>query len=499
MKNNKMKIFTVILITAIIMAISSITIYSNVCAPKFYDYFIDTGIKYLMDGKYEEAILAFNKAIEIEEKSTEARVYLAQGYVGNNEVDKAIEVLEEAQNLDMTNEELLKEILEILNKIDSDVAYEFLDRFINAVGKDNISDDIKDILDSATELPNTPVADPEPGTYIKPISVKLKLDKIKVGHSFYYTTDGSEPSKSSQKYRGKIDIDKSTTIKLIGYNKNGESTEIITLDYIIDTNIVNDIENTLKESKDLLNTTKVGTNVGDITKEAKKAFKLVIDKVSDLLKKDSLSYDDASSMKSEIENALKTFKENIIEPTDKSKLLRIIDEAQNLYDNSTEGSSVGEYKVGSKKLLLDSINEAKKVYNDILSQQKIIDAQVSKLKNKVKKFEESKNKGFTQEVALEKMLKYFGVNATKKTTAYGEVYYEAYKPEGEWAAEWYQFRIIEEQIVNNKRVYYSYISGSEVGSGRASDVGSYYIDEDGNVYDEYTGNLADRNRLSYLR
>ena len=492
-KYNKIKIVTITLITAIIMAVSSITIYSNICAPKFYDYFIDTGVKYLMDGKYEEAILAFNKAIEIEEKSTEARVYLAQGYVGNNEVDKAIEVLEEAQNLDITNEELLKEILEILNKIDSDVAYDFLDRFINAVGKDKISYDIKDILDSATELPNTPVADPEPGTYIKPISVKLKLDKIKVGHSFYYTTDGSEPSKSSQKYRGKIDIYKSTIIKLIGYNKNGESTEIITLDYIIDKNIVNDIENTLEESKDLLNTTKVGTNVGDTTKEAKKAFKLVIDKVSDLLKKDSLSYDDASSMKSEIENALETFKENIIESVDKSKLLRIIDEAQNLYDNSTEGSSVGEYKVGSKKVLLDSINEAKKVYNDILSQQKIIDAQVSKLKSKVKKFEEAKNKGFTQEVALEKMIKYFGVNPTKKTLADGEVYYEMYKREDYGAVTVYQFRTIDEQIVNNKRVYYAYIDGSEVGSGRAYNVGIYYIDENGNVYDEYTGNLADRN------
>ena len=78
-KDNKIKILTISLITAIIMAVSSITIYSNVCAPKFYDYFIDTGIKYLMDGKYEEAILAFNKAIEIEEKSTEARVFSGDG------------------------------------------------------------------------------------------------------------------------------------------------------------------------------------------------------------------------------------------------------------------------------------------------------------------------------------------------------------------------------------------------------------------------------------
>src|SRR5699024_5459352 len=149
--------------------------------------------------------------------------------------------------------------------------------------------------------------------------------------SFYYTIDGSEPNKNSQKYRGKIDIDKSTTIKLIGYNKNEESTDIITLDYIIDTNIVNDIKNIVDESKEVLNNTQIGINVGNTTEEAKKEFKLIIDKVSNLLKKEQLNYNDASSMKIEIQNALKTFEDNIIKPTDKSKLQNAINKAQNLY------------------------------------------------------------------------------------------------------------------------------------------------------------------------
>ena len=389
-KDNKIKVLIITLITAIIMGISSITIYSNVCAPKFYDYFIDTGVKYLMDGKYEEAILAFNKAIEIEEKSTEARVYLAKGYVGNNEHDKAIEVLEEAQNLDITNEELLKEILEILNEIDSDIAYEFLDRFINTIGKDNISDDINDILDSALESPSTPIVDPSPGTYIKPISIKLKLDEIKVGHSFYYTNDGSEPSKNSQKYRGKIDIDKTTIIKLIGYNKNEESTEVVTLDYIIDTNIVNEIENKIDESKGLLNNTQVGINIGNTTEEAKKEFKLVIDKISDLLNKESLNYNDVSSMKVEIENALKTFEDNIIKPTDKSKLQSTINKAKNLYNNSTEGSKDGNFKVGSKATLQNAINEAKRVYDSKTSTQVEIDNEITLLQKAIANFKKSK-------------------------------------------------------------------------------------------------------------
>ena len=118
---------------AMVIAIASLFIYKVTIAPKLYDNYLNTGIKYLMDGNYEEAILAFDKAIKIEPKTTEARVYQAKAYIGNEEFDKAVNVLEEAQNIDMINEELLKEILEILNDIDSDIAYNFLDRFIDAI------------------------------------------------------------------------------------------------------------------------------------------------------------------------------------------------------------------------------------------------------------------------------------------------------------------------------------------------------------------------------
>ena len=109
----------IMIILAIVVAVSSIFIYKGAIAPKLYDKYLNTGIKYLMNGQYEEAILAFDKAIKIEPKTTEARVYQAKAYVGNEELDKAVEVLEEIQNIDKTNEELLKQILEILNEIEN--------------------------------------------------------------------------------------------------------------------------------------------------------------------------------------------------------------------------------------------------------------------------------------------------------------------------------------------------------------------------------------------
>ena len=393
-----------ILILAIVIAISSIFIYKGAIAPKLYDKYLNTGIKYLMDGQYEEAILAFDKAIKIEPKTTEARVYQAKAYVGNEEFDKAVEVLEEAQNIDKTNEELLKQILEILNDIDSDIAYEFLDRFIGAVGEANISQDIRDMLDSANEAPSEPIVDPSPGKYIKPISVKLKLDKIKLGHSYYYTLDGTHPNKGSEKYRGPIDISESTTIKLIGYNKQGESTDVIILEYIIDENILEDVNNNISKGESLIKDTIVGTEVGNISQTDKNKLQLIVDEAKNLLNKDFIKYEDVSSIKNKLENSIKEFKGNIIKPVDKSKLKSAISQAKQLYNNSTEGSQTGQYKPGSKSTLMNAINKAEEVYNNSVVKQEEIDSTTLSLNSSISTFKNSKveeKKSFTSQMALQ--------------------------------------------------------------------------------------------------
>ena len=401
MKDRK-KLIT--LITAIIIAISSIFIYKGAIAPKLYDKYLNTGIKYLMDGQYEEAILAFDKAIKIEPKTTEARVYQAKDYIGNEEFDKAVEVLEEAQNIDIKNEDLLKEILEILNEIDPNIAYEFLDRFIQAVGKDNISQEINDIFNLANEIPSVPVVDPAPGTYVEPISVKLKLDELKLGHSYYYTLDGTDPNKDSNKYRGQIEITESTTIKLIGYNKKDESTEVITLEYIIDKNIVEDVKSSITEGENLIKNTTVGTEIGNISKKDKDKLQLIISESKDLVNKDSVSYDEVNNIKNKIENGIEEFKNNIIKPTDKSKLKSAINEAQNLYNNSTEGSNDGQYKSGSKSFLKKHIDKSKSIYEYELSKQDEIDEQVRLLKDAISNFKNRKVSTFTKEKALKYLL-----------------------------------------------------------------------------------------------
>ena len=57
----------------------------------------DLGVRYLSDGNYEEAIIVFTAAIEIDPKRPEAYISLADAYIGIGDYDEARRVLQEGQ------------------------------------------------------------------------------------------------------------------------------------------------------------------------------------------------------------------------------------------------------------------------------------------------------------------------------------------------------------------------------------------------------------------
>lgn len=56
---------------------------------------LDLGQKYLLDGNYEQAIVEFNKVIEIDTKNVDAHLGLAEAYTKLGDYDKAIDALEQ--------------------------------------------------------------------------------------------------------------------------------------------------------------------------------------------------------------------------------------------------------------------------------------------------------------------------------------------------------------------------------------------------------------------
>lgn len=63
--------------------------------PTWQDQY-DLGVRYLSDGNYEEAIIAFTAAIEIDPKQTEAYIGLANAYLAQGDTDASRRVIEDA-------------------------------------------------------------------------------------------------------------------------------------------------------------------------------------------------------------------------------------------------------------------------------------------------------------------------------------------------------------------------------------------------------------------
>ncbi len=86
---------------------------------------LELGYKYLQEGNYEEAILAFEKAIEIEPKNYKGYLGLSETYVAMGDYDKAYEILE--KGIKKTNAKELQEALKKLSGEDSSQEIEEFD------------------------------------------------------------------------------------------------------------------------------------------------------------------------------------------------------------------------------------------------------------------------------------------------------------------------------------------------------------------------------------
>lgn len=82
------------LLLALVLALSAVACSKE--EVKTYQSQLDLGIRFLSDGNYEEAILAFQSAIEIEPRNAEAYLSLADVYLAMGDADSAVAILTDA-------------------------------------------------------------------------------------------------------------------------------------------------------------------------------------------------------------------------------------------------------------------------------------------------------------------------------------------------------------------------------------------------------------------
>lgn len=208
-------ILTIVAVTAVFIAVNIANKNDNP------EHQLALAYKLLENGKYEEAIIAFNKVIDIDGKNIEAHIGLSRAYVKLEDYDEAEKVLNKALEIDNKNKDVYEELIGV---------YELTNKY------DKISDLIEDLegigLSSEADKlrPNGPTADLASGTYSEPIEIALSGSEI-----IYYTTDGSEPTSDSLRYNNKIKITSEGThqVKAMVIDNRGINSKIETFTYVL--------------------------------------------------------------------------------------------------------------------------------------------------------------------------------------------------------------------------------------------------------------------------
>lgn len=97
----------------------------------------DLGVRYLSEGNYEEAILAFTAAIEIDPKRSDPYLSLAEVYMEQGEYEKAAEILE--QGVDSTEDEKLEDLENLLDQAKRMASIDF-DHLVTDAFRETIAD-----------------------------------------------------------------------------------------------------------------------------------------------------------------------------------------------------------------------------------------------------------------------------------------------------------------------------------------------------------------------
>ena len=97
-------------ITALFLALSLLLSLIACGAKDAWQEQYDLGMRYLNDGNYQEAVIAFTAAIEIDPKRPEAYLGAAEAYIAADDIDAAIAILEKGYAA--TNDDTLKERLD---------------------------------------------------------------------------------------------------------------------------------------------------------------------------------------------------------------------------------------------------------------------------------------------------------------------------------------------------------------------------------------------------
>lgn len=229
-KNNGGKIavivISVIVAVVAIVALAFFTI--NMVLKKAqnnFAYYNNTGIEYVQNGKYAEAVPYLEKALTFSESDGKVnlRFSLYDCYVATDNTEKAVSMLYNILGVDEYN---LEAIVYLENYYENAGVTDALVELYNKY-KDTAA--AAAVQKYYVEAPKISL---EGGKYTSTLDIQITSD---YDFDIYYTTDGSEPTTGSTLYTGSIEIgDGNTTLKCIAVNGYNIVSEVVTAEYEVE-------------------------------------------------------------------------------------------------------------------------------------------------------------------------------------------------------------------------------------------------------------------------
>lgn len=219
-KRKRRIVITVLVVVLLLGAFGAIEAYMYIRNNNSYGYQYSKAEEKLAAGIYDEALEYVDRAITLENNHEEAYVLMAQILYEQNDSNGALKVMETALEKFPDSVTIYKEMISIYS-------YEDHPRKIKKL-LDGAGNDVRTSL--AEYITPDPEVDINTGTYTHELSVSIEGEECE----FYYTLDGTKPSKKASRYDGAISIGEgSTELKVIAYNHMDIPSDIIYRKYTV--------------------------------------------------------------------------------------------------------------------------------------------------------------------------------------------------------------------------------------------------------------------------
>lgn len=215
LKKRRRVVLSVILLVLVILGAGGFLVYQN-----SYAGVVNKGYRALQTGDYNAAEKAFQRAIRKDAQKADAYKGMAQIYIQQKTLEKGEEVFLNAIDSQPSNAALYQAAIEFYIKTEQ-------------------NDKISSLLDGCDEsvllavseyVSDAPVFSLDEGTYSEVQEVAISGEG-----TIYYTTDDTEPTKSSTKYTEPVLLDEgTTTIRAVAYNKKDIPSLITAKTYTVE-------------------------------------------------------------------------------------------------------------------------------------------------------------------------------------------------------------------------------------------------------------------------